>query len=298
LKRTTTPYILRANRKAKRLINISDYDACHCFFGIPSGIVAYLNRLRVPYITSLHGYDVPRPDEDPFPFITAITRFLLKGASTVISPITQPNLPVTDVIPNGVDTQAFFPRPHSLLRRIHLLTVGKILERKGLAYLLVAMKELKDEIGDGFELSVVGGVGEKQTEWKLKRIVEQFGLRVKFLGHVPHSLLQPIYASSDIFVLPSLSESFSNATIEAMACGLPIITTNTGAVAQCITPENGIIVPIKDSKSLANAIYTVADEDTIRRMGKESRKIAETFSWKNTARKYIDLYAQISAPTT
>ncbi|MGB3977210.1 MAG: glycosyltransferase [bacterium] len=104
------------------------------------------------------------------------------------------------------------------------------------------------------------------------------------------------YRALDIFVMPSLKEGFSNALIEAMACGLPIVTTAVGGNPEAIRHEiNGLLVPPSDSKAFIEALRTIVNNPETRlRMGRESLRIAQSFSMEEMVRRtenfYIDLW--------
>ena len=118
--------------------------------------------------------------------------------------------------------------------------------------------------------------------------------KVEFRDYIPHNQIQDAYRSSDVFVLPSLNEGMSNAVLEAMAAGLPIITTDTGGSVELIK-GNGFIVEKKDTQSIVRAIQAFLNSrELIVEMGQHSRKIAENLGWNNIARAYYDLYSMTS----
>jgi UDP-glucose:(heptosyl)LPS alpha-1,3-glucosyltransferase len=165
------------------------------------------------------------------------------------------------VIYNGVDLERFSPanRPHwrEETRRFlgleekakTLLFVGTGFVRKGLPTLLRAMARLNDE---DLHLLVVGrGDGSPY-----RRLLSRHGLadRVRFLG--PQKEIEKFYAAADLFVLPTLYDPFSNATIEALAAGLPVITSRNNGVAELV--ENGkegfVLESLFDAGELAERI--------------------------------------------
>ena len=95
---------------------------------------------------------------------------------------------------------------------------------------------------------------------------------------------------ADIFVMPSLCESFGKVILEAMASGLPVIaTTNTGARDVVKDGKHGFIIPIRDSKAIKDKIqYFYDNPSEIKRMGKNARKVAENYTWDRYSEKIAD----------
>ncbi len=100
--------------------------------------------------------------------------------------------------------------------------------------------------------------GRGEQEVYLKHLTKKLNVSdyVRFMGYVPHDHISEVYSACDIFVLPSLYESFSLALLEAMSSGKPLVTTkNVGGITYLMDPgENGIIVNPANSEELANAI--------------------------------------------
>ena len=113
---------------------------------------------------------------------------------------------------------------------------------------------------------------------------------VSFAGYIEPGQLPETYAASDIFVLPSMNEGMSNTVLEAMACGLPIITTDTGGTSELIS-DNGIVLSEVSGASIADAVCRLmADNEARRTMGSKSREMAESLSWEKVAESYLSIY--------
>lgn len=165
------------------------------------------------------------------------------------------------VIPNVVDTSLFFPPDASPLRpdgKKRLLTVALLTPKKGIPYLLEALARLKEKRAD-FVLDIVGDGPNKQ---EYEQLTETLGLSdvVQF-----HGLLQTkpevakFMRQCDIFVLPSLVETFGAVLIEAIACGKPVVATDSGGPKEIITDEVGRLVPPGDPDALAKALDYMLD---------------------------------------
>ena len=292
-------YSWKARRFISGLIREKQYDLCHAFFGIPCGAIAYLYRKQLPYIVSLRGSDVPGFNQRfsfQYIFLKPIIRRVWRNAKAVIANSdglkklaqkTYPNCPI-DIIYNGIDIEQFKPARNDK-DKLRILCVSRLIERKGIDYLLRSIPPIKERFGNRFEVWIVG---EGNLEQQLKGLSRQLGVAdvVSFKGYIEHSRLPDIYASSDILVLPSLSEGMSNTILEAMACGLPIVTTNTGGSKELIN-GNGIIIPTGDAKGIADAISKLIEERSLRgKMGTKSRELATELSWATVAERYLEIY--------
>ncbi|MCX8500170.1 MAG: glycosyltransferase family 4 protein [Alphaproteobacteria bacterium] len=184
------------------------------------------------------------------------------------------------LLPYGVNPGRFRPAAAGLLSgadrpaRFRILFVGQISQRKGLAYLLEAVRLLDDpEIELVFLGNIVGrGVG-------FQRQAARLGNRLVHLGNRPHSEIAEVFQSADIFVYPSLFEGSALAIYEAMASALPVITTvNSGSLVR--HEQEGLLVPIRDVPALTRAILRLKQDQPLRlAMGKAGRQRAIEYSW-------------------
>ena len=173
--------------------------------------------------------------------------------------------------PYGVDTERFRPAVKTDDRPFQILFVGQLSQRKGIKYLLEAFKDLRLEKAELVLMGGVGGSGEGLKSYK--------GL-FRHIRHVPYSELPQYYQSADIFVYPSLHEGSALAIYEALAIGLPVITTpNSGSVVR--DGVEGFIVPIRDIEALKEKILLLYQNKDIRdQMSRQARMRAESFTWK------------------
>lgn len=189
------------------------------------------------------------------------------------------------ILPYGVDIERFSPVEKHPEEPFRILFVGQISQRKGVKYLLEAFKNLQLEKAELVLMGDVVGGGEGLKSY------EGFFKHVK---SVPYTELPQHYQSADIFVYPSLHEGSALAIYEAMASGLPVITTyNSGSVVR--DAEEGYIVPIRDVEALMEKILLLyQDEDLRYLMSKKARERVEGFTWAqyrlrlgNTVREII-----------
>lgn len=176
--------------------------------------------------------------------------------------------------------------------RLQLLFVGTCHPRKGLEHLLEAMRRLGDR---DIVLNLVGNLEDSIGHTKhIQSLVEEYGLerKIVFHGWISEEELWKQYARSDLFVLPSLWEGFGIVLLEAMSFGLPIVTTNTGAIPELIKDEwNGLLVPPRDSKALAAAIARLGDNPGLReKLGRNALSRSKAaMTWKQVSKQFSDV---------
>jgi glycosyltransferase involved in cell wall biosynthesis len=188
-----------------------------------------------------------------------------------------------NVIPYGVDASVFRPNPvPGRNGQLRLLFVGHFGLRKGAWYLLQALRQLRHL--EGLSLTVVG----KQTV--PSKSLGPVSDIVSFISHVPHEDAHNIYRSGDVLVLPTLYEGSSLVVNEAMASGLPVVTTpNSGSAIQ--DGDEGFIVPIRDADALASKIELLYRDRRLRaEMGQRAREKAVKLSWDEYGKGVVALW--------
>ena len=173
----------------------------------------------------------------------------------------------TEVVGNGVDTTRFYPVDRAEARSRYglpmnakvLISVGGLVERKGMHRVIDCLPTLLKHHHDLHYLIVGGGSPEGDMRTELDAQVSRLGLagRVHFLGALPPDELKWPLSASDVFVLSTRNEGWANVFLEAMACGLPVITTDVGGNAEVVCrDELGSIVPFGDAAALQQALDT------------------------------------------
>ncbi len=194
--------------------------------------------------------------------------------------------------PRGIDTARFNPGKRSAGWRarhgigadeIVILHVSRLVREKRLDTLTAALKPLpyrKVIVGDGPDRSF--------AERELPDAM--------FLGHQSGEDLAVAYASSDLFIFPSDSESFGNVTLEAMASGLPCVCANaTGSSSLVVDGETGFLADASDAAAFARHLSRLATDATLRaRMGSAARARAQTFSWEETLGRMLGYYRALT----
>ncbi|RLJ09181.1 MAG: hypothetical protein DRP15_04145, partial [Candidatus Aenigmatarchaeota archaeon] len=196
------------------------------------------------------------------------------------------------VIPIGVDEKRF--KPTGRENEGEILFVGRLFPYKGLEYLVLAVGYVSREKKN----FVVKIVGEGKERSKLEKMVKDMSLEkwIKFEGGVDEEEITRYYNSCCIFVLPSIhrSEAFGIAQLEAMSSGKPVISTRIkGSGVPWVNQDGvtGLVVPPRDPERLAKAILNLLGNNVMRKkMGKNARKKALSFSWETIAKKTIKVY--------
>jgi glycosyltransferase involved in cell wall biosynthesis len=170
-----------------------------------------------------------------------------------------------------------------------ILFVGLVEPRKNLPVLIDAFKRLIDEEFN-FKLILVGRFG-----WMYEKVfdqVKELGLEnmVQFLGYVPQEDLPVVYNLARLFVYPTIYEGFGLPVLEAMACGIPVITSDVSSLPE-IVGEAGILTPVNDSDALFEAIVQgLTDSDLRQELIHKGPRRAANFSWAKTAQLTLQVY--------
>jgi glycosyltransferase involved in cell wall biosynthesis len=196
------------------------------------------------------------------------------------------------VVPNGIDTGVFHPLPHVPRERNRLIVTSSAgVALKGLDHLLLAVARLRQQ--RPVRLVVVGAAGDSR---QARARVADLGLAeaVTFTGRISDAALVRQYARVSLAVVPSLYEGFGLPAGEAMACGVPVISTTGGALPEVVA-EAGVLVPPADPDALAGAINELL-EDPRRafRLGRAGhRRVQQHYTWRRTAIRTVAVYRKV-----
>jgi glycosyltransferase involved in cell wall biosynthesis len=201
------------------------------------------------------------------------------------------------VVPVGVDTGLFRPLPHVERVPGRLMTTASAdVPLKGLVPLLEALAKVRTE--RHAELVVVG---QPRDGSLVPATIERLGLEgaVTIAGVVDTLRMVELYAEAEVAVVPSIYEGFSLPAVEAMACGVPLVTTTGGALPEVVGADGecALLVPPSDPGALASAVVRTLDDADLRaRMGAHGRaRVIDRFTWRATAEATVDIYRQVMA---
>jgi glycosyltransferase involved in cell wall biosynthesis len=213
-----------------------------------------------------------------------------------------------EVVHHGVSA-GFTPRGRNRSARLiaekysaspdYICTVGTVEPRKNVITLIEAMRILQERGQLRYQLLIAGQSGWKNSDIYAR--VESCGLserEVKFLGRVPDDDLVLLYSGAAVFVFPSLYEGFGIPLIEAMACGVPVVASNTSSVPE-VVQDAGILVAPQRPEEFADAIVRVTGDAALgRSLAERGLKRAREFTWEAAAFKLRRIFEDAKAAVT
>jgi glycosyltransferase involved in cell wall biosynthesis len=192
------------------------------------------------------------------------------------------------ILPIGVDVETFRPDETKKLDNL-ILFVGRIEKIKGLHILMSALAHLEIPT----QLAIIGPRWDPKYVEEIERmchaINENCVHKVELLGSMDQQSLVPWYQKATVLVCPYLYETYSTVTLEALACGTPVISTGTHILKQ---GSDGILVVPKNPKKLAEAIKKLLEDKEMReKYGREGRRLIEhNFSWESIVKRLVRVY--------
>ena len=213
----------------------------------------------------------------------------------------------TFVIPNAVDLNLFRPIPIDVgatvrsAGNLHVGFAGQWVPGKGINELLEAWRSVKSAM-PAVELHLAGGAalwknvhGVARSEEAAAGVAaaQEKGL-LHCVGAIPRSQMPTFWTSLDVAVMPSLSESFGLVALEALACGIPVVSTTAGGLKEIVVDgECGLLVPPGDAKALADALLRLlTDQDLRLRLAGGARRRAEAFSLEHRSFELLQLLGE------
>ncbi|MDT4291367.1 glycosyltransferase family 4 protein [Methylomonas sp. MO1] len=282
----------------------------HAHWIFPQGTVAVLlsKLFRVSAIVTAHGGDAFALKGV---FVGAIKRWTVKNCSawtsntSATSAAVGSDLPKPQIIPMGIDCKKFAGADceRTLMgngpKKLVLLFVGRLVEKKGVADLLGAYVLLPEILRKQTELWIIGDGYERKKLESLARNIQHVN-SIRFLGRIPNQQLPGYYAAADIFIAPSIidiqgdTEGQGVMLLEAMASGLPIITTNVGGISSVIAHgETGLLVNPGKPIEIAAAIEKLLNDKNFREtLSIKACKAAQDYDWLTISSKFVNLYRE------
>lgn len=290
-------YIMSAIPRLKRILKNKRYDLNHTHFIFPDGIISYILKLQtgIPYVITAHGSDVPGYNPDRFKLqhklISPLWKTVVKNAERIICPsetiesLIHQNKPdtKTSVIPNGIEVDKWNLYSE---KKSRILVVTRMFERKGVQYVLEALKGLTHS----FDVNIVGDGPYLDT---LQNMAKGHGINVKFWGWLDNNSpkLKELFETSSIFVFPSEAENFPIVLLEAMAARMAIITTSGTGCAE-VVGDSALLVEPRSVEGIREALITLINDPALcEKLGSSSRKrLEDNFTWVAVANRYSELF--------
>ena len=190
------------------------------------------------------------------------------------------------LLPYGVDAE-HFRIAEKTDKTFRVIYVGSLTIRKGPQYLLEAFAQMRPASA---ELVLVGPLDPA-----FKKVLARYEGSFRYAGVVPKVAVRELYSSGSVFVLPSLADSYSLATLEAMACGLPVIVSdNTGAADAVDHGKQGFIVPIRSAAAIRKYLELLSQNEELRRdMGGRAAARAREMNWSRYGEEAVRHYREM-----
>lgn len=203
------------------------------------------------------------------------------------------------VVPCGVDLDRFTAAGPTRPRgpRTRIACVSRLVPRKGIADVIRALVELPDA-----ELVIAGGppeamLHEDEEALALRRVADECGVadRVRFLGALERDAVPALLRSADVVCCCPWYEPFGLVAVEAMACGVPVVASRVGGLAETVVDqETGVLVPPKSPAAIAEAVRTVVtDRHRQRRMSEAAWLRAQAYGWERIGGRTLDVYRRL-----
>lgn len=304
------PYDLALSSTLREVMAEKSLDVVHVHYAIPHAISAHLAREMLPgcrtkIVTTLHGTDATIFGRDPS--YRDVIRFGLQKSDAIVCvsdwlaaqtrEVFNFDGPL-EVVPNFVDQSRFKPRADDVVRnelggngRALLLHTSNFRPLKRALDTLEILRRLPKALSP---LLLLLGDGPDIPLLRESAVRHRLLDRVRFLGEIPEA--EPITSAADVALLPSESESFGLAALEAMACGVPVVATRAGGLPEVVDHgETGFLREVGDVDGMAADVARLLREPELRtRLGRAGlARASERFSLERAVRRHEELYAAL-----
>lgn len=302
------PYELALSSKLVDMVKLHEIEILHVHYAIPHAYAGYMAKqmlasenIHIPMVTTLHGTDITLVGNHPF-YKPAVT-FSINNSDVVTSvsqSLKEDTLRLFDikkeiyVVPNFIDVEKhvnpFTDCQRDLMakREEHIIThISNLRPVKRITDIIEIFDRIQKELPS--KLLMVGEGPEKE---KAEALCVAKGIedKVLFLGN--SNEIDKILCFSDLFLLPSEKESFGLAALEAMVCGVPVISSNAGGLPE--VNQQGVSGFLSDvgnvDEMAANAILILKDPETLSKYKKQAREVSMKFDTKNIVPLYEEVY--------
>jgi glycosyltransferase involved in cell wall biosynthesis len=195
-------------------------------------------------------------------------------------------------IPNGVEQRFFTAREHHASESLRLLYAGTWLDQRGIFYIRDALSNLAPKL-PGLTMTFAGcGVPPEEIQ---QFFGAELARRIVILPVVAADRMPELYAENDVFLFPSLMEGLPSVLLEAMAGGMPVITTETCGMPDVVEDEfNGLLIPTANAAAMEEAVLRLAGSVELRqKLGDAARETMKRYTWERAARHLEALYRHV-----
>lgn len=306
------PYALALANQLVTLIEYEHLDVIHVHYAIPHATSAYLAKQimkeqahEIPIITTLHGTDITLVGSDPsYKNVVDFSINQSDGVTAVSQYLKDETMDRFDirreieVIPNFIDLDRFQKSDKSHFKKAIcpndekvVVHVSNFREVKRVPEVVTVFSEI---IKSGIEAKLLL-VGDGPDRQRAERQCRELGIcdHVRFLGK--QEQVEEVLSIADLFLIPSGSETFGLAALEAMSCSVPVISSNIGGLPEVnIDGETGYLCDLDDVECMAEkAVNILSDKKLHKKMSKNARKNAEKFEMGKIIRIYENYYEEV-----
>ncbi len=309
---TMLTYVISAVFKGIYLAAKNHYDVINTHFAVPTGPVGWvISRLfRITNVLSLHGGDIYDPSKKMSPhksgFYRKVIRFIINSADAVVaqSTNTRDNAVKYYDIKRGIDIIPLpfhFPPDMKADRKetgmdknaFWLITIGRLIKRKDMDTMFRGIA------GAGIPSIKLAVLGDGPELEHLKELAGELGIsdRILFRGYVSDAEKFRCLNAADCYIMTSLHEGFGIVFMEAMSCGLPVISTNHGGQTDFLTDgKTGRLINVGDSEGCADAIRQLyTDKQLYRKCSMFNKKTVKQFDASLVADRYYAVFMKLAS---
>jgi L-malate glycosyltransferase len=307
------PYTLNLTSKLVDVVRYEQLDVLHMHYAIPHATSAVLARqilakegINAPVVTTLHGTDITLVGQDPSfaPVVawsinesdgaTAVSEYLRRETVKACEVCTE-----IEVIPNFIDTDRFRRQMKDHFKQALCPNGEKVLVHvsnfRPVKNATMVVEVFHRLIREGHALRLLF-VGDGPDRVPAEHLARELGVvdDIRFLGK--QEPVEEILSIADVFLMPSGSETFGLAALEAMACNVPVVASNIGGLPELITDgETGFLCPLGDVDAFTDRVRAILlDQDLHERMGSAGRRVAvEKFDVKQVIPLYEAYYERV-----
>jgi L-malate glycosyltransferase len=305
------PYELALASRLVDVVRFEKLDVLHVHYAIPHASAAFMAKqilatygISIPVVTTLHGTDITLVGKDRT-FKPVVTFSINKsdGVTAVSEALRKDTYDFFDietdikVIPNFIDLNRFSFKPKDHFRKaiapngekilVHTSNFRKVKRTEDVVRIFAEVVKKVPA-----KLLMVGDGGERSG---CEQLARDLGIadQTRFLGK--QDAIEEILSVADLFLMPSQTESFGLAALEAMACRVPVISSNAGGLPELnVDGETGYLKDIGDVQGMAEAaIYILEDEDRLNTFKENALARAKTFELKNILPEYENYYREV-----
>ena len=302
------PYELALSSKLVDMVKLHKIEVLHVHYAIPHAYAAYMAKkmlqeegIYVPIVTTLHGTDITLVGSHPF-YKPAVTFSINKSdaVTSVSQSLKDDTLRLFDikndieVVPNFIDLDKYHNHFTDCQRDMMATDKEKIIthisnfrEVKQIPDVVKVFYNIQKEMPA--KLMMVGEGPEREPA---ERLCEKLGISDKVIFFGNSNEIDKILCFSDLFLLPSITESFGLAALEAMASGVPVISSNTGGIPEVnIEGVSGFLSNVNDVEDMSkNAIYILSDKERLTKFKSQAKQEAKKFGIHEIVPQYEKIY--------